>query len=207
MAKNENIERFLATLPAGIKKHAEFMRSLQDGLLYPGVAIREWLEIRSKTDDGRDVGGSKSAWTCVAISTSRQYAGILTAALREYEPTKTKHFEVWSLSSSGGKGPHIIDYEPNLSSEESLHGKHGRHTDITETDVRGFAVAYVIDYYGLHPSNHRFIEILECGKHKDHYANWACRVNFSESGDQVNLLIHPTSRGLEVFAHEYEDPK
>jgi hypothetical protein len=70
--------------------------------------------------------------------------------------------------------------------------------------MRSFARDYVINYYGLHESNHRFIEIPECGPRTGHHANWERRVNFSVSGDIVNLLAHPTDQELEVFAHEFE---
>lgn len=200
--RNENIDRFLATLPRGIKEAAGFTRKYEDGLLYPSIAIRHWLEIPSKTNDGRDISGSKSQWTCLCFTGSRQYAGILTAALYRHDPKS--HYEVWALfPSQVSPGPHIIDHEPDLS--DGYHGKKGRHTDIVEEDIREFAREYVILYYGLHWSNHQFIEILSCEPHMGHYANWACRVNFSASGDVVTLLIHPTTKGLGVFAHKYED--
>ncbi len=202
--RDERIEKFLDTLPRGIKLHAGFWKSHEDGLLYPSVAIRYWLELPSKTDDGRDIAGSKSAWTCIAFTNGRQYAAILTEALRKQHPKV--HYEVWALFAFNSEpGPHIIDYEPDLYGKEAFRGKPGRHTDITEQDVRDFAREYVIDYYNLHPSNHRFVEILSCERHMGHYANWACRVNFSASGDVVTLLVSPTIQGLEVFEHEYDE--
>jgi hypothetical protein len=81
LPRDERIERFLNTLLRGIKEHTMFFRRIDDGLLYPSTAIRYWQEIASRTDDGRDVVGSKSAWVAIAYTSGRQYAGMLTAAL------------------------------------------------------------------------------------------------------------------------------
>lgn len=203
--RNENIERFLATLPDGIRQHVNLMRSLEDGLLYPSVAIRHWIEIQSETADGVPVKGSTSQWTVDAITNSRQYAGILTDALYKHSPA---HYEVWALFPFGtAPGPHILDHKPNLQGlwgDPVFHGKKGRYTDITAENVREFAYAYTLDYYQIHPSNRQYVEILAVDHHNDHHANWYADMQFSAKGHQVKLLIHPTTNGLEVFAHKYD---
>ncbi len=194
----KTIESFLATLPPGIQEAARMMRSVEDGLLYPSQAIRYWYEVASLTDDGRPVSSSGSKWQVAAWVYGR---GWIADALHK---ANGLHYEQWSLTGFQTEpGPYIIDYAPALS--ENLHGKQVRWQDVTEQDVRDFAVPYVIDYYRLHPSNHRFIEILSCGHLYDHHANWECRVKFSAAGDTVALWIIPATRGLEVFAHKYTD--
>jgi hypothetical protein len=204
-ARDQGIEQFLETLPRGIKQQVESMRSLQDGLLYPSTAIRYWQE---HPDDGLDWAGSKSSWVAIAFTADHgvrgRYASMLTEALRRSHP-KT-HFEVWSLLPyHNEQEPYIINHVPELGSDEAFHGKIASSSEITELDIRDFVRDYVIDYYQLHPSNHRFIEILECGHHVFEPADRVCRVNFSASGDNVTLTIRPTSRGLEVSYHDYGD--
>ncbi len=194
----ERIQAFLATLPAGIKEYARFMVNREDGLLYPSTAIRFWQEVASKTDDGRTISASPSHWEVVGWTQGR---GWLASALHKHTGL---HYETWSLTAfQSSPGPHMIDCDPPMGL--NIHGKQGRYTEIEEQDVRDFAIPYAIDYFHLHPSNHHFIEILDCGHHGDHHANWACRVKFSQNGDIVKLLIHSTIRGLEVFAHHYEE--
>lgn len=196
LPRNESIDVFLETLPAGVKFMVGLMKDRKDGLLYPHVAVRHWQEVPSLTDDGIEIRSSGSGWTCDAIVSGR-------GALGEYLHRQTGlHYETWSLHPfNSSPGPHILDFDPGHA--KCLHGKKGRHTEITERDVRDFAHAYTLDYFKIHKSNVRFVEILSCGHHNNHHANWACKVKFSAKGDQVLLLITSAHLGLEVFAHNY----
>lgn len=194
----KTIESFLITLPSGIQEAVRMMRSVNDGLLYPSQAIRYWYEVASLTDDGRTISSSGSKWQVAAWVSGR---GWIADALHK---ANGLHYEQWSLTAfQSAPGPHIVDYDPPL--EENYHGPKLDWKEVTEKDIREFALPYIITYYHLHPSNHRYVEILSCGHLHEHHANWECRVRFSERGDTVALWIHPTTRGLEVFAHQYED--
>lgn len=198
LPRNERIEYFLETLPSGIQHAAQHMRSNEDGLLYPHTAVRMWREYPSQTEDGREIVGGGSHWECVGFVQGRGWLGEVLARATD------QHYETWSLFPfNAARGPHILDHDPKLS--DCLHGKPGRYTEITEADIREFAHAFTLDYFQIHPTNTRYVEVLECAHHDDHHANWYAWVKFSAKGDKVKLLIHPTgSQGLEVFATQYE---
>jgi hypothetical protein len=206
--ENEETKAYIETLPAGIIRQVKSMQRAEGR--YPSVGIRVWREMASKTEDGRNISSSGSYWDCIAFAGSRQEAGFLTAAIwKEYH----LRCEVWYLLPAGdpnavNPGAHIIDHEPDLQGlfgSQVFYGPVVWNEQITDDVLRTFAYDWTLDYYQIHQSNHRYVEVLKVEKYEHHHSIWLVDVKFSVNNDRVKLWIHPTTNGIAVFETDYSE--
>jgi hypothetical protein len=204
--EEEETKAYIETLPAGIIQQVKSMQRAEGYL--PSVGIRVWREMASKTEDGRNITSSGSYWDCIAFAGSRQEAGFITAAIwKEYH----LRCEVWCLHASAASpepGPHIIDHVPDLRGlfgAQVFYGPVVWNEQITDDVLHTFAYDWTLDYYQIHQSNHRYVEVLKVEKYKHHHSIWLVDMKFSAKDDRVKLWIHPTVNGLAVFTTDYSE--
>jgi hypothetical protein len=191
MSSEESITFFIAQLPSGIERDVRGNYQAHGDVL-PSMAIRHWIEITGTH------GGSLSQWTCDGYASSRQYAGMLAEQLHK---AFGHAYEVWSLRPFGNSpGPHIIDFVPTLATDPAKY--QGELKQVTEYDIRRFSEQWVIAHYGIHESNHQYVKALAVTFPKQNQV-YTCRVQFSQSGEQVELHMHHLPGGLSVFSLRY----
>lgn len=186
-----NVNDFLASLSSGIKRDVEVSYQAY-GDLQPSMAIRHWIEIPGTH------GGSTSQWTCDGYASSRQYAGMIAEVLHR---SFGYAYEVWSLRPFGNSpGPHILDFVPALHTDTVLY--EGERKDVTEQNIRDFAVKWCINHYGIHESNYQYVKALQV-TFPEHNRVYTCLVQFSQSSEQVELQMQNAPGGLSVFSVRY----
>lgn len=191
-ATQENTESLIASLPSGVE-HNVRINYQSHGDLLPSAAIRHWVEIPGTS------AGSSSQWTCDGYASSRQYAGMIAESLHK---TLGHAYEVWFLRPFGNSpGPHILDFVPALHTDPAKYK--GDRAEPTELAIEDFSEQWVIAHYGIHESNHQYVKALAV-TFPTHNQVYTCRVQFSQSGEQVTLQMHNLPGGLNVFSLRYD---
>lgn len=191
LTPEERAPFLIASLPSGIGREVRTHYQAHGDFL-PSVAIRHWIEIPGTHR------GSISQWTCDGYASSRQCAGMIAEQLNK---AFGHAYEVWFLRPFGNSpGPHILDFVPGLDTDPALY--RGERKQVTEHEIRRFAEQWVITHYGIHASNSQYVKALEV-KFPQHNRVYTCRVQFSQSGEQVTLQLHNLPGGLSVFSLRY----
>jgi hypothetical protein len=191
MNKQEHIQAFIASLPNGFRQDVEAHYQAH-GDLQPAIALRHWGETPGA------YGEKTSHWICDGYTTLRQQAGIIAEALHRWTG---QNYEVWSLRPlESSPGPHLLDLVPALKTEPSAW--RGERKLVIPQEVSRFAEQWVITHYGIHESHYQEVQALKC-RQVLHSHVWECIVQFSQSGEQVTLMMHHLPGGLHVSSLHY----